>query len=219
MVATQDRQMGIYPGPALVGTLTDPVWLSIEHQDMRPHLASRDWLGGLDAGIDALQEVLVKGAPPATAPAPTAAGLPTAGPIRYDANGNLIRGDGSSEHPFISDPNGILPGSQNGIGASGPSGGVAFGAVFGIIVVLGIVAAIVGIARRGGSSSRRPRNYPGYRGPDGVWIGGIDPLHQQHHPGMFGGGFGAGGGFGGGGDMGGGGGGSSSDGGGGSSGF
>ena len=29
MVATQDRQMGIYPGPALVGTLTDPVWLAI----------------------------------------------------------------------------------------------------------------------------------------------------------------------------------------------
>jgi uncharacterized protein len=68
MVATEARQMGIYPGTDLVGTLTDPVWLSIEQQDMRPHFADKDWLGGLEAGIDALQATL-----PGTAPTPAGA--------------------------------------------------------------------------------------------------------------------------------------------------
>jgi len=73
MVATKARQMGIYPGTALVGTITDPVWLSIEQQDMRPHFADKDWLGGLDAGIDVLSATLSGTAPvPGVAPDPPA---------------------------------------------------------------------------------------------------------------------------------------------------
>ncbi|BEP13742.1 hypothetical protein acdb102_20530 [Acidothermaceae bacterium B102] len=212
MVATQDRQMGIYPGPALVDTLTDPVWLAIEQQDMRPLFATQNWLGGLDAGIDALSTTLSGGTAPAAA---TAVASQAVSVIQTDANGNIIQGDGSSEHPFIADPNGILPGDTP---SSGGTAGIGIGIGFAVVAVL--VLVVIGVVR-GGLVSSRPRRPTGYRGPDGVWIGGIDPLHQQHHPGMFGGDFGAGGGFGGGGggDMGGGGGGSSSDGGGGSSGF
>ncbi len=76
MVATKSRQMGIYPGTALVGTITDPVWLGIEQQDMRPHFADEDWLGGLQAGTDALQATLAGTPPPAAEPRTSGGGFP-----------------------------------------------------------------------------------------------------------------------------------------------
>ncbi|BEP13741.1 hypothetical protein acdb102_20520 [Acidothermaceae bacterium B102] len=83
MVATKARQMGIYPGTDLVGTITDPVWLSIEQQDMRPHFAGKDWLGGLEAGTDALSATLSGTAPPPVQadPPKTSKGLGVVGAI------------------------------------------------------------------------------------------------------------------------------------------
>jgi uncharacterized protein len=62
MVDTQDRQMGIYPGPSLATSITKPIWLSVEQHNMRPHLASADWEGGLQGGVSALN-ALLNGAP------------------------------------------------------------------------------------------------------------------------------------------------------------
>jgi uncharacterized membrane protein YgcG len=81
MVSTMDRQMGIYPGPALIGTITDPVWLSIEQENMGPLFADGDWSGGLQAGVDALDQALSVGrtaGKPARPPAPRAS-CPTTG--------------------------------------------------------------------------------------------------------------------------------------------
>jgi uncharacterized protein len=68
MVDTQDRQMGIYPGPALSGTIDKPIWLSIEQHNMRPHLASADWEGGLQGGVYALAALINGGALVASSP-------------------------------------------------------------------------------------------------------------------------------------------------------
>ncbi|MDX6254259.1 MAG: uncharacterized protein QOJ11_593 [Frankiales bacterium] len=193
MVATTDRQMGIYPGPDLVGTITDSVWLSIEQESMRPLFADGDWSGGLQAGVDALDQAL-SGGGSAGEPAPVAS---TPSFLRYDANGQLIQGDGSAEHPFIDDPNGVLAGSpRNDIFPT-------FGLIFAIFAGLGVIAMIVGISGR----SRPPRTGR-YDPTTGLWDSGFGERHGGGHHGGFGG-------F----DGGGGGGGSSSDGGGGSSGF
>ena len=222
MVATEDRQMGIYPGTALVGTITRPVWLSIEQKDMRPHFAKADWVGGLEAAVDALSATVTAAAaapsPPASAPATSSAAAPSAttaessaaqAPIQYDSNGNIIQGDGSAEHPFITDPNGVLPGSPTSTGA-GSNVWPAIGIIAGVVVIgmIALIGTVIGVARSG--SSRRRGHY----GPDGAWINApFDGGSHLHNPGMFGGGGFGGGGFGGG-DSGGGGG-SSSDGGGG----
>ena len=198
MVATQDRQMGIYPGPALVGTITDKAWLTIEQESMRPLLASGDWSGGLQAGVDALDNLLTGGPAPLLA-ASAAAAQPSF--LQYDANGNLIQGDGSAAHPFV---NTSLGQNHNSFPIPG------FGA---ICVLAGVLALIVSVVRR--ATSSRPRPYDPTNGLQ-PFDPGSQGHHSGHHGGFFGGGFGGDGGFGGGMDSGGG---SSSDGGGGSSGF
>jgi uncharacterized membrane protein YgcG len=68
MVDTQDRQMGIYPGPALAGTIDKPIWLSIEQHTMKPKLASANWEGGLQGGVYALNALINGGAVVASDP-------------------------------------------------------------------------------------------------------------------------------------------------------
>jgi uncharacterized protein len=85
MVDTKDRQMGIYPGPALSGTIDKPIWLSIEQHNMRPHLASADWEGGLQGGVSALN-VFVNGAAPAATGQPVATALPASASSRHKTN-------------------------------------------------------------------------------------------------------------------------------------
>lgn len=227
MVSTDDRQMGIYPGPALVGRITEPVWLGIEQQQMRAYFADQDWADGLAAGTDTLSKVLAgqsleqitKASPSATAGgAGPAASASDGGPIQYDANGNLIQGDGSSAHPFVEDPNGILPG-DSGISTSSIQTGIAVTGGLIAVIALSVIGVVVTLIVRSSSRVRPsgpygpgqfnplmpgpPRGFPGHQG--GAWdtpgFGG-DP----------GGGGSSGGDFGGGG-------GSPSDGGGGSSGF
>ncbi|MDX6200889.1 MAG: hypothetical protein QOJ83_389 [Frankiales bacterium] len=200
MVATEDRQMGIYPGPDLVGTITKPVWLTIEQENMGPYFKDGEWSPGLQAGVDSLDRVLAGDSPGIDPSEDPSALASAAGPIQYDANGNLIQGDGSAEHPFINDPNGVLPGSpRNDIFPT-------FGLIFAILAGLGVIAMIVGVSGR----SRRPRTGR-YDPTTGLWDSGFGERHGGGHHGGFGGFDGGGGGGGGGG--------SSSDGGGGSSGF
>jgi uncharacterized membrane protein YgcG len=231
MVSVQDRQMGIYPGPALVGTITKPVWLEIEQDQMRPQLAAGRWGIGLLAGAVSVQKALsasdglstiqattaASADPSADPSADASAGPPSVAPasnefsaLPTDANGNFIQGDGSAQSPYLVDPNGGLPGQ-----ATGSASGIAAGAV--VIVALGFIAVIVAIivaVSRGSSGAVRRRPY----GPNDP-LNPMDPGfgHGPHHGGFGAGGFDPGGGGGGGSDSGGGG--SSSDGGGGSSGF
>jgi uncharacterized protein len=199
LVAPDDRQMGIYPGPALVGTITEQVWLTIEQENMGPYFKDAEWSTGLQAGVDSLDRVL-KGGSLGIGPSEEPSAFPSAtGPIQYDANGNLIQGDGSAEHPYVSDPNGVLGGS------SGSQGSAAFGLVIAIFAGLALIGAITGVLGWSSRSRRGP-----YDSTADLWNSS-----GNHHGGHHGGGIG--GGFGGGMDSGGGG--SSSDGGGGSSGF
>jgi uncharacterized membrane protein YgcG len=192
MVSTQDRRMGIYVGSALSGVITTPVWTSIEQQTMRPYFADAAWADGLRAGLTELAKDLsgTADAAPGPAPAPASAPAPSeAGPIQYDAQGNIIQGDGSEEHPFISDPNGILPGSNTGPG----DGGSGAGAMIGLLAVLIVLGGAVSLAVRSGRSPRRTWdpvssswiNQPG----GGSWGSGS---HHGGHGSSFGGGFGGG---------------------------
>ena len=220
MVSTGDRQMGIYPGPALTDKITKPVWLGIEQEQMRPFLSDQDWADGLGAAVDSLAKVvagesldeITKAGPSASAAAASAAAASDDGEIRYDENGNMIQGDGTAAHPFIEDPNGVLPGSP------GPSSDmVGGGLVMVAIVAMAGIGIVVALVLRLSSGGGGPRSYR----RSGPFLGQQPGMFPDEHQRGFGGGFGDMGGSSGGmggGDMGGGGG-SSSDGGGGSSGF
>jgi uncharacterized membrane protein YgcG len=212
LIDVSDRKVGIYPGPDLRAAV-DPVWYRIQQDAMKPSLDSGRWVDGIEAGIERLADAV--GGPKPTGPI----GVPTAQPsatgfLRYDANGKLIQGDGSAEHPYIEDPNGVLPGDSDTASAGG---GIIL--VFVIVGVLAVVSIVLGVSTK----RRQPRQ--GRIDPStGLWDPTFGPRAGDpflgHHQGGLGGGhhgtFGGGGGFDGGG---GGGGGSSSDGGGGSSGF
>ncbi len=212
MVSTTDRRMGIYVGSALSGTITKPVWTAIEQDVMRPYFARAAWTDGLLAGLKELDRDLAPPAAPAVALAPPASPSGSS-PFQYDANGNLIQGDGSAEHPYVSDPDGLIPGSSgNASGSSVSSSGN--GPIIGL-VALGAVGAVIAGAfalARGGSGRSRRRWDP----TTSTWITDGSP-GSYHHGGHHGGsGFGGGSSFGGGDSSGGGGGGGD---GGGSSGF